>query len=152
VPAARAAPEQETPSGARAGNGAQHAQRTPSPANSPEPAIDVEAIRTTLRDAGVEDALDAMLDAFAIDYPTRRKAIMDACDAASAVALRAAAHALKSAAGAIRALPLARVLQSAESHARDGRVGEAVALRDDILAAGDAVMAVLAARRSATPA
>ena len=145
-------PAQAAPGNGTKSNGAgSAAAATSSPETVVEPALDIEAFRATLREAGVEDAMDAMLDAFALDYPGRRRAIEEASDAAAAVALRAAAHALKSGAGAIRAVPLARLLQQAESHARDGRVDQAVALRASILAAGDAVMAVLVARRSRAP-
>jgi CheY-like chemotaxis protein len=114
-----------------------------------EPALDVEAFRATLCEAGVEAAMEAMLDTFMIDYPGRIVAIVAACDAADATAVRAATHALRSAAGAIGAGPLSRLLHEAETRAHEGRIHEAVALRTDILAAGDAVMAILAARRSA---
>jgi PAS domain S-box-containing protein len=108
----------------------------------PELDVDIEGLRSELRDAGAEDALGAVLSVFVGDAPTRLSVIIDAVAAHDFDRISRAAHAYKSSAGTIRAMELAGLLQKLEAIAKDGadmpRIFE---LRDKILTGHEAVMA-----------
>jgi CheY-like chemotaxis protein/HPt (histidine-containing phosphotransfer) domain-containing protein len=89
-------------------------------------AIDVVAFRRAMREAGVEDAVDAMLDVFRGDAPGRVQALSDACDARDAAAIASAAHAFKSAAATVHATTLAQLLREMEAAAREGNATDAM--------------------------
>jgi PAS domain S-box-containing protein len=109
-----------------------------------EPDVDIEGLRSELRDAGAEDALGAVLSVFGGDAPTRLSVIIDSIAAHDMERISRAAHAYKSSAGTIRALELAKLLQRLEATAKEGADMPAVIeLRDRIMAAHDAVMAAL---------
>jgi len=106
-------------------------------------AIDITGFRATLREAGIEDALGALLDAFATDAPARMDAIDESCRAGDADAIARAAHAFKSAAGAIAARPLAELLRQVELAGRESRVEEARNLAVGIRPAADKALEMI---------
>jgi hypothetical protein len=106
--------------------------------------VDIDGLRSELRDAGAEDALGAVLAVFVADAPTRISVIIDAVAAHDVERISRAAHAYKSSAGTIRALELASLLQKLEATAKEGGDMQVVfELRDRTIVAHDAVMARL---------
>jgi CheY-like chemotaxis protein len=113
-------------------------------AAEPELDVDIEGLRSELRDAGAEDALGAVLSVYVGDAPTRLSVIIDAVAGHDFERISRAAHAYKSSAGTIRALELAGLLQKLEASAKDGAdMHQMIELRDRIVTAHDAVMAAL---------
>jgi CheY-like chemotaxis protein len=103
--------------------------------------VDLEGFRRTMREAGVEDAVEAILDVFVADAPGRIGALVTAAAGGDAVEIARAAHALKSSAGGIHALALAGELQAIEKAGNAGDVGlaregiaRARAMADGVLA------------------
>jgi two-component system sensor histidine kinase/response regulator len=91
----------------------------------PENPIDLEGFRESMRAAGAVDSVDRILSLFLRDAPMREAQVEDALRRGHATEIHAAAHAFKSAAGAIRAGTLAATLQSIEEAAGAGRVEDA---------------------------
>jgi CheY-like chemotaxis protein len=117
-------------------------------ADGPAPPIDIAAFRAQLREAGIEDALGALLDAFAGDAPARLEAIEKASREGDAAAIASSAHAFKSAAGAVSAKPLAELLRQTEMAGRGGNVAEARAIVPSIRPAATAVLDLIAGLRA----
>jgi len=108
-----------------------------------EPPVDVEGFRALMREAGVEEVVSVTLEIFRSEAPGRMEAVRQAGQAEDLEGLARAAHALKSAAGNIRARPLHRLLERAESAARHGDGPGAVALLPQLERAFDQVMTFL---------
>ncbi len=89
------------------------------------PPIDLERFRRTMREAGVEDAVDAMLEVFVEDAPTRMEAVASAVASGDGEAIRLAAHAFKSAAGTVEARGLFELLKQLEDAGRQQRLADA---------------------------
>ncbi|HXC25952.1 MAG TPA: response regulator, partial [Gemmatimonadaceae bacterium] len=106
----------------------------PSSRASPVPtlAVDIEGLRESMRRADAVDAVDGILDTFLRDAPGREAALATALAAGNAGDIQAAAHAFKSAAGAIGARTLASLLQTIELAAKADRTPDALALADDL--------------------
>lgn len=119
------------------------------PAQSPP--VDVEGFRATMRQAGAEDAVDAILDTFLLDAPMRQATLTAAIASGSAPDIQSAAHAFKSAAGSIGARSLASLLLTAELAANDGRVDALGALAASVEDETDAVIAYLRGLRAGAP-
>ena len=126
-------------------------ERTAAPAGPDRggnPILDLESFRTTMREAGAEDAVDGILDTFVDTSDERLAALTKGMEAGDAAEIARAAHAFKSAAGAIGARRLAGVLQDIEKAGRGGSVERA--RRQLALARSEteaAVQSVRAARR-----
>jgi PAS domain S-box-containing protein len=118
------------------------------PGDGPAPPIDIAAFHAQLREAGIEDALGALLETFAGDAPARLAAIEKACLEGDAAAIASSAHAFKSAAGAVSAKPLAELLQRTEMAGREGNVTEARAIAPSIRPAATAVLDLIAGLRA----
>jgi PAS domain S-box-containing protein len=82
-------------------------------------AVDVERLRSELREGGAEDALPVVLKIFADDASGRVAAITSAFQAGDFNALARAAHAFKSSAGTVRATRLSELLERLEATAKD---------------------------------
>jgi CheY-like chemotaxis protein len=108
------------------------------------PAIDLVAFRRSMREAGVEDAVDAMLDVFSSDAPGRVRALEEACNSGEASSIATAAHAFKSAAATVQATTLARLLREMEAAAREGNTASAIDRMTEVRAAAAAVEKELA--------
>jgi len=95
---------------------------------SQEAPVDLDAFRREMRDAGVEEAVDAILDTFVQSAGERITALTAALATGEVQAIKRAAHAFKSAAGTIGAKRLAALLQELEAIAEAGDVAQARAL------------------------
>ena len=101
---------------------------TPLPAPAADAPVDLEAFRSEMRAAGVEEAVDGILDTFVQSSSERITALSDALTSGDAHAIKRAAHAFKSSAGTIGAKRLAALLQEFEALAEAGDVAKARAL------------------------
>ena len=117
----------------------------------PTGGVDVQSLRSELRDAGAEDALGAVLTVFVGDAPVRMAVINDAITSRDLSRIERAAHAYKSSAGTIRAGELTTLLQDLERTAKAGNISEIIAARERIEAAHDAAMAQLRAWLASQP-
>jgi len=115
----------------------------PAPAAAPaRPAgrfIDLEELRADLASAGIEESLPVLVKLFLRDGPGRLDAIVKAVDARNVTAVASAAHAMKSAAGAVRATRLMALLSAMERAAKAGELTVAIAQADAIVAEHRAV-------------
>jgi PAS domain S-box-containing protein len=117
---------------------------------TPESPVDLDAFRHAMREAGVEEAVDAILDTFVQSAGDRIAALSAALASGEAEAIKRAAHAFKSSAGTIGAKRLAALLQEFEELAEAGDVAQARALAERFAAESAAVTAyVRRARQSA---
>ena len=91
----------------------------------PSPPVDVDAFRREMRAAGVEEAVDGILDTFLQSAAERIAALTVALAAGEATEIKHAAHAFKSSAGTIGAKGLAAVLQEVETAGAAGDVAQA---------------------------
>ena len=98
------------------------------PDQSQEAPADLDAFRREMRDAGVEEAVDAILDTFVQSAGERITALTAALASGELLAIKRAAHAFKSAAGTIGAKRLAALLQELETIAEAGDVAQARAM------------------------
>jgi PAS domain S-box-containing protein len=111
--------------------------------------VDLDAFRRDMREAGVEEAVDAILDTFVRSAGERITALTAALATGEAQAIKRAAHAFKSAAGTIGAKGLATLLEQLETAATAGDVALARTLGDRFVAESAAVAAyVRRARQS----
>ncbi len=95
-----------------------------------EPPVAIEDFRSLMREAGVESAVESILEAFRAEVPERTQALQVAVQEGASSQVAAAAHAFKSAAGNVRARRLATLLEDLE----------AAGIRDD----GEAATRILA--------
>jgi PAS domain S-box-containing protein len=112
---------------------------------------DLEEFLVSMREAGIEEAADGILDAFVADAPRRHADLTAAIQSGSAVDIRTAAHAFKSAAGAIGAQSLFSILLAIELAAKAARVDDARALVSDMQHECTAVIDYLRGRRAGEP-
>jgi HPt (histidine-containing phosphotransfer) domain-containing protein len=82
--------------------------------NSVAPSVAIQDLRAALSAAGVAEALPLLIAAFLQDAPPRLAEVERAVAEADTEAIRAAAHAFKSAAATMHATALATVLRSLE--------------------------------------
>jgi HPt (histidine-containing phosphotransfer) domain-containing protein len=94
-----------------------------------------------MREAGVEEAVDAILDTFVQAAGERIAALTVALASGEAEGIKRAAHAFKSSAGTIGAKGLAALLQQVEVLAEAGDVAQARALGERFAAESAAVIA-----------
>jgi PAS domain S-box-containing protein len=90
--------------------------------------VDLVGFRQEMRDAGIEDSVENILDVFLEDAPGRLSDLEKAVQAQHAHEIRAAAHAFKSAAGTVRAQHLAALLKQTEAAGESGEIEEAAEL------------------------
>jgi HPt (histidine-containing phosphotransfer) domain-containing protein len=110
----------------------------------------LEEFRRTMREAGVEEAVEAMLDVFVSDAPSRMEAVVTALESGDAEAIRLAAHAFKSAAGTVEARRLFELLRQLEAAGREERVGDAGQLFERVRQEYDSVRDYLSHARAAS--
>jgi len=111
------------------------------PVPSQEAVVDLDAFRREMREAGVEEAVDAILDTFVQSAGERITALRSALASGEAEAIKHAAHAFKSAAGTIGAKRLATLLEQVETAAEGGDVAQAQTLGERFVAESAAVTA-----------
>jgi two-component system sensor histidine kinase/response regulator len=97
----------------------------PTSETTPAPAIDLEAFRRSMREAGAEEAVEAILELFAQTAPERVAALTAAIESGDAKAIANAAHAFKSPSSAIGALRLGGLLQEIELAGKAGDIARA---------------------------
>ena len=88
-------------------------------------AVGLAEFRRTMREAGVEDVVDAILDLFAEDAPVRLAALNGAVTSGEGEEIARAAHAFKSPAGAIGARGLESMLLDMELAGKAGAIDQA---------------------------
>jgi PAS domain S-box-containing protein len=116
------------------------------------PAVDLEAFRRSMREAGAEEAVDAILELFAQTAPERVAAITAAMESGDAKAIANAAHAFKSPSSAIGALRLGGLLQEIELAGKAGDIARARAAFASLDAETAAVLNQLRQQPSVAPA
>jgi CheY-like chemotaxis protein len=101
--------------------------------------IDLDELRADLRAAGIEESLPVLVKLFLRDGPARVDAIQKSVATKNPMTIATAAHALKSAAGAVRASRLMSLLATMERTAKAGDISAAGAQGDAIVAEHRAV-------------
>ena len=124
------------------GAGAALPAGTPARAESPA-TVDLETLRSQLRDAGAEEALDGILDTFLSSVPERVAKLVAALDVGTPAEVAFAAHALKSSAGTVGAAPFAGLLARIESAGRTASLSDRPALAEQVRGAAAGVLADL---------
>ncbi len=127
--------------------------RAPEPAlldttPAPAPTLVLEDLRSQLRDAGAEDALDEILDTYIDSTPALVASVVQALESGSENDIARAAHALKSPSGAIGARRLAALLAQIEIAGRTGEVGDRRTLAELVRTGGEEVLGEVRAFRS----
>jgi signal transduction histidine kinase/DNA-binding response OmpR family regulator len=89
------------------------------------PPVDLEGFRTTLREAGAEQALYSIIDTFVRQAPDRLAALATAVTSGTGDDIAKAAHVYRGAAATIGARALAELLEHVETTAGAGEVEEA---------------------------
>jgi signal transduction histidine kinase/DNA-binding response OmpR family regulator/HPt (histidine-containing phosphotransfer) domain-containing protein len=98
---------------------------TAAPLATLTPPVDLEGFRTTLREAGAEQALYSIVDTFVRQAPDRLAALATAVTSGTGDDIAKAAHVYRGAAATIGARGLAELLEHVETTARAGEVEEA---------------------------
>jgi HPt (histidine-containing phosphotransfer) domain-containing protein len=114
---------------------------------STTPPVDLDEFRSAMRESGIEEIVEPMLDLFATEAVKGLAAISSALAAGDLGALGRAAHSLKSSAGNIRAKPLARALQELETAATSDDGAAASRLMGTVEREHAEALAYLAARK-----
>ncbi|UCD25602.1 MAG: response regulator [Gemmatimonadota bacterium] len=104
------------------------------------PPVNIQEFRDTLREAGVEDAVESMLDAFLHDAPGRMDDLESAISTEDAEQVFKAAHAFKSASATIGARRLADLLKEIEAAGRAADTTKYRALLDPVVREYQAVL------------
>ena len=86
------------------------------------PPVDLEGFRTTLREAGAEQALYSIIDTFVRQAPDRLAALATAVTSGTGDDIAKAAHVYRGAAATIGARALAELLEHVETTARAGEI------------------------------
>jgi two-component system sensor histidine kinase/response regulator len=122
-------------------------ESAPEAAGSPVSAaapVDVAALRSSLREGGVEDMVETLLASFLQEAPSRLAAIEDAVRAGDGERIRQAAHAYKSSASQLGARALAEALQTLELAGRNADLAAAAGLVGTVKREHQSVCAYLA--------
>ena len=104
------------------------------------PPVNIQEFRDTLREAGVEDAVESMLNAFLHDAPGRMDDLESAILTEDAEQVFTAAHAFKSTYATIGARRLADLLKQVEAAGRAGDTTNCRALLDPVVREYQAVL------------
>jgi len=120
-----------------------------SPAGAPP--VDLEGFRTTLREAGAEQALYSIVDTFVRQAPDRLAALAAAVASGASPEIAKAAHVYRGAAATIGARELAELLERVETSARAGEVEQARAAFEPVSPIAHAVTDYLRHQRALLP-
>jgi HPt (histidine-containing phosphotransfer) domain-containing protein len=112
------------------------------------PPVDLDEFCSAMRDAGIEEIIEPMLDLFATEAAKAMEVITAAMAVGDLDALGRAAHSMKSSAGNIRAKPLAAALQELETAAVEGNRAAVARLIGMVDTQHAAALAYLADRRA----
>src|SRR5437016_1082388 len=130
------------------------AEGKPAPApTSPAaaPPVDLEGFRTTLREAGAEQALYSIVDTFVRQAPDRLAALATAVASGAGAEIAKAAHVYRGAAATIGARELAELLEIVETSARAGDIEQARETFERVSPVAHAVTEYLRQQRAALP-
>jgi PAS domain S-box-containing protein len=108
-------------------------------------AVDLAALRASLREGGVEDMLETLVASFLAEAPGRLAAVEEAVRAGDGERIRQAAHAYKSSATQLGARALAEALQALELAGRNGDLAAAGGLAGAVRREHEGACAFLAA-------
>ena len=108
-----------------------------------EPAVDIDAFRETMREAGIEFIVDQTIDTFLREGPARMTALHAAFEIGDARGIATAAHALKGSSGSLHAHSVSRLFGELEAAGKSGDLAAASALRDAVVREWSAVVAQL---------
>ena len=101
--------------------------------------VALDEFRSVMRDAGVEEAANSILQVFLDEAATRKANIRSAIEAASPEQIQSAGHAFKSSARNIRAMRLGDLLEDMENAGKDGEIERAQVLGEAIFKEADDV-------------
>ena len=101
--------------------------------------VALDEFRAIMRNAGIEDAVNSILQVFLDEAATRKANIRSAIGSAVPEQIASAGHAFKSSARNIRAMRLGDLLEEMERAGRDGEIGRAQALSEAISREADDV-------------
>ena len=108
------------------------------------PPVDIDGFRATMREAGIEEIVDATLEVYVEEAQAIFAALSAAILAGDAEAVRANAHSLKSSSGNIWASDLAELLNELETAAHGGNLAVATEIFERVKPQYESVMAYLA--------
>jgi CheY-like chemotaxis protein/HPt (histidine-containing phosphotransfer) domain-containing protein len=111
--------------------------------DGPVSPVDLEGFRAIMREAGVEEVVDATVDIYLTEAPTIFEEIDGAVRSGDTEGTRRAAHSLKSASGNIRAGRLSDLLQAMEVLGKEGDVEGALVAFPELHAEFESVMTYL---------
>jgi HPt (histidine-containing phosphotransfer) domain-containing protein len=109
--------------------------------------VDLDGFRAIMREAGVEEVVDATIDIYLAEAPGLFAALDGAVTNGVPEDVRRTAHSLKSASGNIRATRFPGLLQAAENLGRDGDMEGARTAFDELRAEYRRVIDFLQASR-----
>ncbi|HZE94865.1 MAG TPA: response regulator, partial [Gemmatimonadales bacterium] len=121
------------------------------PAAELPPPVDLEGFRTTLREAGAEQALYSIIDTFVRHAPDRLAALAGAVAGGNGVEIAKAAHVYRGAAATIGARGLAELLERVENTARAGDVAAAREAFESVTPVAHEVTEYLRGQRASLP-
>ena len=114
-------------------------------------AVDLAGFRTQLQNAGVESAIDGILDIFLEETPARVETLCGELLHGTGAAVSSAAHALKGSVAAIGAGALAAMLGKIELTAKSDELADRDRLAQEVRSGATAVMAEVRGYRAHTP-
>jgi CheY-like chemotaxis protein len=131
------------------------AEGTAAPEHTPlatlAPPVDLEGFRSTLREAGAEQALYSIIDTFVRQAPDRLAALATAVTSGTGPDIAKAAHVYRGAAATIGARELAELLERVETTAHAGSIDEARDTFEDVSPVAHNVTEYLRQQRALLP-
>jgi CheY-like chemotaxis protein len=121
------------------------------PAPNAAPPVDFDGFRTTLREAGAEQALYSILDTFLRQAPDRLAALAAAVASGTGPDIMRAAHVFRGASATIGAAALADLLEQVETAARAGDIERARDAFEQVSPAAHAAIDYLRAQQATLP-
>jgi signal transduction histidine kinase/DNA-binding response OmpR family regulator len=115
------------------------------------PPVDLEGFRSTLREAGAEQALYSIIDTFVRQAPDRLAALATAVTSGTGPDIAKAAHVYRGAAATIGARELAELLERVETTAHAGSIDEARDAFEDVSPVAHNVTEYLRQQRASLP-
>ena len=113
------------------------------PERNEEPPVQIEAFRAEMRAAGIEEVADEAIAAFMEETPDRMDGVGAALAQGDAATAGKLGHAIKSAAGGIRAVRLAELAAAMEQAGKGGDLDQARQLAPELQREGEAVFRFL---------
>ena len=112
------------------------------------PPVDLERFRETMREAGVEEIVDPILEVYLEEAQAIFAGLRAAVLAGDAEAVRTNAHSLKSSSGNIWAARLAELLNELETAAHGGDLANTTGIFERVKPVYESVMAYLVESRA----